>query len=170
MRGEVVLRGAPPGDAVTATFLFSDICGSTSLVEAIGDAAWLNLVDWHDRTLRRLFREHGGEEVDHAGDGFFVAFTTAGSALGCAIAIQQALVEHRRHHGYAPPVRIGVHSASAMRVDGGYRGKGIHAAARIGAVAAARGGRRGGLRFSNLRRLELKGLLDPIELVTIDWA
>ena len=158
-----------------ATPLLRPSCSATSAARQVSSrrSATLhgfNLVDWHDRTLRRLFREHGGEEVDHAGDGFFVAFTMAGSALGCAIAIQQPLVEHRRHHGYAPPVRIGVHSASAMRVDGGYRGKGIHAAARIGAVAAARGGRRGGLRFSNLRRLELKGLLDPIELVTIDWA
>ena len=171
-----LLRG-DRGDAVTATFMFSDICGSTNLVEAIGDAPWLDLVDWHDRTLRGLFREHRGEEVDHAGDGFFVAFTTAGSALGCAVAIQQALAEHRRQHGYAPPVRIGVHSASAMQVDGGYRGKGIHTAARIGALAAAdevvssrEAADVAGLRFSNARTVELKGLLDPIELVTIDWA
>ena len=158
-----LLRG-DRGDAVTATFLFSDICGSTNLVEAIGDASWLDLVDWHDRTLRTLFREHRGEEVDHAGDGFFVAFTTAGSALGCAVAIQRALADHRRHHGYAPPVRIGVHSASAMQVDGGYRGKGIHAAARIGAVAAAdevvasrEAADEAGLGFTNPRTLELKG-------------
>ena len=161
LRGD---RGAP----VAATFLFSDICGSTNLVEAIGDAAWLDLVDWHDRTLRALFSLHGGEEVDHAGDGFFVAFSTAGSALRCAVAIQQALAEHRRHHGYAPPVRIGVHSARAIQVVHGYRGKGIHAASRIGAVATAdevvasrEAADEAGLRFSNPRTLELKRPVGP---------
>ncbi len=175
-RTAALLRGGR-GEPVAATFLFSDICGSTNLVEAIGDAAWLDLVDWHDRTLRALFHLHGGQEVDHAGDGFFVAFTTAGSALRCAVAIQQALADHRRHHGYAPPVRIGVHSARAIQIDHGYRGKGIHAAARIGAVATAdevvasrEAADEAGFRFSNPRTLELKGLLDPVELVTIDWA
>lgn len=57
-------------EATTGTFLFTDICGSTNLLEAIGDAAWHDFVEWHDRTLRALFGEHGGEEVDHAGDGF----------------------------------------------------------------------------------------------------
>ena len=116
------------------------------------------------------------EEVDHAGDGFFVAFTTAESALGCAIAIQQAFGEHRRDHGYARPVRIGVHSATAIQVGGGYRGKGIHAAAHIGAVAAANevvasreAAEEAGLGFSNPRTLELKGLADPVEVVAIDW-
>jgi class 3 adenylate cyclase len=157
-RAAELLRGDRP-DAVNASFLFSDICGSTNLVEAIGDSAWLDLVHWHDRTLRALFGEHGGEEVDHAGDGFFVAFPDAASAVGCAVAIQQALAQHRRHHGFAPPVRIGVHTTQAIQVDRGYRGKGIHAAARIGAVAAAdevvasrEAAEAAGLRFPNRER------------------
>jgi class 3 adenylate cyclase len=171
------LLGRGRAESVAATFLFSDICGSTTLVEAIGDTAWLDLVEWHDRTLRALFAEHGGEEVDHAGDGFFVAFGDAGSALGCAVSIQRALAEHRRDHGFAPRVRIGAHTSEAIRAGGGYRGKGIHTAARIGAVAtdneivvsretaeAAR------YRFTEPRTVELKGLSAPIEVVTIDWA
>ena len=164
-------------EAVTGAFLFSDICGSTSLVEAIGDAAWLDLVEWHDRMLRSLFEQHGGEEVDHAGDGFFVGFTAARAALGCAVAIQQALAEHRRHHGFAPPVRIGVHTAEAIRVGRAYRGKGIHAAARVAAVATAHeivasreAAEAARISFTNPRTLELKGLSAPIEVVTIDWA
>lgn len=164
-------------NAVTGTFLFTDICGSTSLVDAIGDDAWLELVEWHDRTLRSLFGEHGGEEIDHAGDGFFVAFAEPGSALGCAIAIQRTLAEHRRRNGFAPSVRIGVHAADARRVGRAYRGRGIHTAARIGAVAGeneivascetAETGRVG---FDNRRSVELKGLSAPVEVVTVHWT
>lgn len=175
-RAEELLRRGR-GGTVTATFLFSDICGSTNLVEAIGDTAWLDLVQWHDRTLRALFDEHGGTEVDHAGDGFFVAFAEPRAAVDCAIAIQQALAEQRRDHGFAPPVRVGLHTADAIQAGRDYRGKGIHTAARIGGVAtanevvasretaeAARFG------FDNPRTLELKGLSAPVEVVTIDWG
>jgi class 3 adenylate cyclase len=65
-------------EAVACTFLFTDIVGSTALLEAIGNEAWQDLIRWHDRTLRALFAEHGGEEVDHTGDGFFVAFPDPG--------------------------------------------------------------------------------------------
>ena len=171
------LLGRGRADAVTQTFLFTDIVGSTALVEAIGDTAWLDLVEWHDRTLRALFSDDGGEEIDHAGDGFFVRFTAAGAALACAVAIQQALAEHRRQHGFAPPVRIGVHTAEAIRAGRGYRGKGVHAAARIAAVATGNEivatrdeADAAGLRYTNPRTLELKGLSAPVEVVTIDWA
>ena len=163
-------------EAVTGTFVFSDICGSTSLVEAIGDTAWLDLVEWHDRTLRTLFREHRGDEIDHAGDGFFVAFQDPAAALACAVAIQRALAEHRRNHGFAPPVRIGVHTAEAIPVVRGYRGKGVHTAARVGAVAeaneivASRGTAEAGrVGFTNPRFVALKGLAEPVEIVSVDW-
>src|SRR4029078_4598111 len=67
-----LLRGH--ADTTTATFLFTDVCGSTSLIEKIGNGAGVRPIQWHDRTLRSLFEEHRGEEIDHAGDGFFVAF------------------------------------------------------------------------------------------------
>jgi class 3 adenylate cyclase len=171
------LLGRGRAEAATGTFLFTDICGSTSLIEAIGDGAWLGLVEWHDRILRTLFEEHGGEEIDHAGDGFFVAFPEPGTALACAVAIQRSLAEHRRQHGFAPPVRIGVHTAEAVRVRGGYRGKGIHAAARIGAVAAAneivashQTAEAGRHPFTDRRSMKLKGLSTPVEVVTVEWA
>jgi class 3 adenylate cyclase len=153
------------------------VCGSTSLIEAIGDEPWLDLVDWHDRTLRTLFDEHGGEEIDHAGDGFFVAFDAAAPALACGVAIQRALAEHRRHHGFAPSVRIGVHTAEAVAVGGGFRGKGVHTAARVGAVAEANEivasratAEAGNVHFTNPRRVALKGLSEPVEVVSVDWT
>ena len=52
----------------TATFMFTDIEGSTNLVEALGDEAWHGVLRWHDETLRSLFAEHKGEEVVGTGD------------------------------------------------------------------------------------------------------
>ncbi len=175
-RAAELLRGER-AEAVSGTFVFSDICGSTNLVEAIGDAAWVDLVEWHDRTLRTLFGEHRGDEVDHAGDGFFVAFQDPAAALACAVAIQRALAEHRHNHGFAPPVRIGVHTADAISAGGGFRGKGVHTAARVGAVAEANEilasretAEAAGVTFTNPRIVELKGISEPVEIVSIDWT
>jgi class 3 adenylate cyclase len=175
--GAAELLGSGRGNATTGTFLFTDVCGSTSLVEAIGDETWLGVIDWHDRTLRALFAEHGGEEIDHAGDGFFVAFSEPASALACGVAIQRALVDHRRHHGFAPPVRIGVHTANALAVGRGFRGRGVHAAARVGALAEANEivasretAEAGRVSFTNPRLISLKGLSEPLEVVSVDWS
>ena len=76
--------------------MFTDLAGSTSLVEAIGDDAWRNLSSWLDNEMRALFRENKGREVDHAGDGFFVVFESAADAIDCAVTIQRRLVSHPR--------------------------------------------------------------------------
>jgi class 3 adenylate cyclase len=170
--------GAVPIRRATRTFMFTDIVRSTNLVEAIGDEAWEDLVGWHDRTLRALFRDHGGEEVDHAGDGFFVAFQDAGAALRCAVGIQQSLGQHRRSHGFAPQVRVGLHVAEATQRGGDYGGRGVHQAARVGALAeggeilateetiAAAGD---SWKASDPREVPLKGFSEPVRVVTVDW-
>ena len=164
---------------VMRAFLFTDIVSSTRLVEVVGDDAWGDLVGWHNSALRSLFAEHGGEEVDHAGDGFFVAFDSVGDALDCAIAIQRRLLDHRRTHGFAPQVRIGVHAAHAARGQDGYRGKGVHEAARVGALAeggeilstsSTLAGYEDRFVVSAPRSVSLKGLTEPVEVVTIDWT
>jgi class 3 adenylate cyclase len=171
------LAAAAGGERAGRTFLTTDICDSTPLVEAIGDEAWVGLVGWHDRTLRELFGQYGGEEVDHSGDGFFVAFPDATRALACAAAVQRRLAAHRRTNGFAPEVRIGVHAAEASRSAAGYSGKGVHEAARVGALggpgeiyaslATARLG--DGLAYSEPQTVTLKGISEPLEVVTIDW-
>jgi len=160
---------------VVKTFMFTDIVKSTNLVEAIGDEAWETLLHWHDETLRALFVAHRGEEVVSTGDGFFVGFDSPEAAVGCAIAIQRTLAEHRRAHGFAPQVRIGVHAAPATQVDNNFRGKGVHEAARIAALAEGSeilasqetAGNFPGA--SEPRTVTLKGISDPIEVVAIDW-
>ncbi len=163
---------------VTRTFMFTDIVGSTGLLEAMGDDAWGNLVRWHDQVLRAQFGVHGGEEIDHAGDGFFVAFESVDAALDCAIAIQHDLTRHRREHGFSPSVRIGIHLAEATSDAEGYNGMGVHHAARIGAMArgdeilvsqqtieAAQSPRECG----EARRVTLKGITEPSVLAALVW-
>jgi class 3 adenylate cyclase len=184
-RAQAALGPQPPSEAgsagtepATRTFMFTDIVRSTSLVEAIGDAAWTDLARWHDETLRMLFAQHSGEEIDHAGDGFFVAFVTPAHAIDCAVAIQRTLADHRRRHGFAPQVRIGLHRTRAHRRGIGYRGKGIHAAARIAALAEGEeiiasaetvAAASPGVTCSPARTVALRGLSDPVQIVTIEW-
>jgi class 3 adenylate cyclase len=158
--------------------MFTDIVRSTQLIEAIGDEAWADLVRWHDQTLRAQFAAHGGEEVDHAGDGFFVAFAASRQAIECAVAIQRSLFDHRRTQGFAPQVRIGLHAAPAQREGAAYRGKGVHAAARIaafaeaGEIVASRDTVESappGITLSAPRSTTLKGLSELIEVVTLGW-
>ncbi len=178
-----VIRSTAERDAVPVTtrktFVFTDIVGSTSLAEAMGDEAWEHLLRWHDDTLCALFEAHAGEVANRTGDGFFAAFDSAERAIGCAVGIQRALAEHRRTHGFAPGVRIGVHATEANRRGTDYSGKGVHAAARIAALAeggqvltSAETAAEAGPSFatSGPRSVALKGISAEIEIVAVAWS
>ena len=174
----LVPDGAAAGVRTTRTFMFTDIVKSTNLVEAIGDAAWENLLEWHDQALRSLFTEHKGEEVKQVGDGFVVAFESPSFGITCAVAIQRTLKDHRRTAGFAPSVRIGLHEAEAVKKGEDYQGRGIHLAARVGAlaqgdeiVASVSTVEAAGSLWptSEPRSVEVKGIADPIEVVSLDW-
>jgi class 3 adenylate cyclase len=171
------LRGKDAPRRVEKTFMFTDIEGSTTLVEALGDEAWQGVLRWHDETLRSLFADHRGEEVVATGDGFFVGFDSPDEAIACAVAIQRRLAEQRRSQGFAPKVRIGVHASGATQVGRNFSGKGVHEAARIAALAngneiMASRTTAADARFplSEPRTVTLRGTTDPIEIVTIDWS
>lgn len=172
------LRGrAVTSRRVVKTFMFTDIEKSTNLVAALGDEAWEGILRWHDEALRSLFAAHEGEEVTATGDGFFVGFESPEAALACAIAIERRLAAQRRQHGFAPQVRIGVHASGATQIGGNFTGRGVHEAARIAALAAggeiyASRDTAAGTRFpaSEPRTVTLRGLDEPIEIVTIDWS
>jgi class 3 adenylate cyclase len=171
--------GAAGASQATRTFMFTDIVTSTDLVGLIGDQAWGELLTWHNRELRSAFASHRGEEVNSTGDGFFVAFEKAADAIECAVDIQRRLARHRREHGFAPLVRIGLHMAEATRQRRDYRGGGVHVAARIGAAASgeeilvSKGvlDAAGQTRFplSDPRTLTLKGVREPVEVRSVDW-
>lgn len=179
--GEAVGEGLPkasmPGVTVTKTFMFTDIVGSTNLVEALGDAAWENVLTWHDAAMRELFAANCGQEVKQVGDGFFVAFDHPGEAVECAIGIQRKLVQHRSESGFAPQVRIGLHATDATRKGDDYAGMGVHTAARIGALAgggeilasrAVIDAAKSRFPVSEFRAVELKGVSEPVEVAAIE--
>jgi class 3 adenylate cyclase len=157
------------------TFMFTDIVDSTKLVEALGEAKWRKLLTWHDRRLRELIEEAGGEVIKQTGDGYFAAFLTPAAAVEAAASIQRALDEHEP---LAPDVRIGVHMGGAFhKADDDYAGQGVHMAARIGALAGggeilvSKDSIDGASRFplSEPRSEQLKGFDEPVELVSVDW-
>ena len=161
------------------TFMFTDIVDSTRLVETLGDEQWESLLAWHDRMLRGCFEARAGEEVKHEGDGFFVAFAEPGGAIECACSIQRTLRDHRRDHGFAPRVRIGLHVAEATDRGGDYVGHGVHKTARIAAAASAGeiiasrdtlAAAGNAFPVVNERSLELKGLAQPVPVATVDWS
>ena len=177
------LLGSAPGTLstashVTKTFMFTDIVKSTDLVTLIGDEAWEDLQHWHDATLRSLFASHQGQEVKQIGDGFLVAFDRGQDAIECAVAIQKKLVDHRRSAGFAPTVRVGIHTAEATAKGLDYGGLGVHEAARVGGLAGAAEivASRSTLeaadsRFthSEFRTVSLKGIAEPVEVADVQW-
>ncbi len=177
-RVQRLLAHLAPGVREVQTFMFTDIVDSTRLVELLGDDGWDSLLGWHDRTVRDCFARHAGREIKHEGDGFFIAFDDPRSALNCAIALQRTLDGHRREHGFAPRVRIGVHAAEATRRGGDFFGQGVHVAARVAAAGAAAqilvsavtvATAGDAFPTSEPRALELKGISEPVEIVEVGW-
>jgi class 3 adenylate cyclase len=99
----------------TVTFLFTDIEGSTRLLEELGDRYSAVLAE-HHRLLRDVFQRHGGVEVTTLGDGFFVAFTNASAAVAAAAEAQRKLV------GEPVRVRMGLHTGEPSLTEEGYVG------------------------------------------------
>jgi predicted ATPase/class 3 adenylate cyclase len=115
----------------TLTFLFTDIEGSTRLLQEL-DERYADVLMEHYRVLRKAFRAHGGVEQGTQGDSFFYVFPSASAAVSGAADAQQAL------GGGPPRVRIGIHTGEAVLTAEGYTGLDVHKAARI--AAAGHGG------------------------------
>jgi class 3 adenylate cyclase len=159
------------------TFLFTDIVGSTRLLETLGDEKWRKLLARHNELLEDQITKSGGEVVQQTGDGFFATFATPRAALEAAVAIQRALEAEI----VAPAVRIGAHTGDAFQNDGAanaYGGGAVHLAARVGASAGAGEilasretleGAGTGFRGSNARSEVFKGFADPVEVISVDW-
>lgn len=180
-RSALASLAARPKVAATAirTMMFTDIVRSTDLIDAVGDEAWMRVLAWHDRTVRSLIASFGGEEIHHAGDGFFVAFPSADGALDCARQIQRTLADHRDQHGFAPSVRIGIHTGTALRAKTSYEGKVVHVAARIAALADGDeilasedtlAAATTTLAGATMREVKLRGIRDPVKVAAIPVA
>jgi class 3 adenylate cyclase len=121
----------------TVTFLFSDIEGSTRLLQELGDD-YGRLVDDHRRIMRSCMDERGGTEIDTQGDAFFFSFPRAKDAAEAAVEAQRALAGHEWPQGRELRVRMGLHTGEPQIGEHGYLGIDVVRAARI--CSAGNGG------------------------------
>jgi predicted ATPase/class 3 adenylate cyclase len=121
----------------TLTFLFTDIEGSTKLLNALGTDRYHEVLETHTETLRHAFAN--GHEVRIEGDALFVVFATAQDALAATAAGQRALAKTTFPHGAVVRVRMGLHTGegtpASEKAGADYVGIDVHRAARIAAVA-----------------------------------
>ena len=116
----------------TTTVLFTDLVGSTSLSQQLGDKAWSDLIASHFRSVGSIAEEEGGVEVKTLGDGGMYFFYSAAAALSTGIRIQRALatVPDQKLR-----LRIGIHTGDVIQNDNDYIGLTVNKAARVAAAA-----------------------------------
>jgi class 3 adenylate cyclase len=189
-------HAAPDG---TVTIMFSDIEGSTAMADRLGDARFMDVLREHNAIVREQVKAHGGFEVKSEGDGFMVAFQSAGKALACASAIQKSLAERNARvgarlgaeggaGGAAPGagagervmVRMGLHAGEVIKEGEDFFGRNVIMAARV--ASQANGGEilassvlRALLQGSDVtwgesRTVALKGLSGEHEIWCVAWS
>jgi len=121
---------ASPERALT-TILFTDIVGSTERASELGDSAWRQLLERHDRVVREQVVDHAGRVVKSLGDGTLAVFDGPARAISCAEAILAGL------EGLNIPVRAGVHTGECELIGEDVAGVAVHIGARVGALATA---------------------------------
>src|SRR6266852_4439871 len=121
----------------TITLLFTDMEGSTRLLQQVGER-YTDLLEEYRQLLRTAFQQWNGNVVDTQGDGFFVAFARATDAVSVAVAAQRALASRIFSEGVVVRVRMGLHTGEPTLSSEGYIGLDVHHAARI--MSAGHGG------------------------------
>jgi class 3 adenylate cyclase len=171
-------RGDKPEGIVSIAF--TDIEDSSGLVSRLGDKDARALIRMHDDVLRRVVRIHEGTEVERAGDGFMLAFSTATAAVLCAIDLQKAMSDEQELMSGGIRVRIGVETGEVIAEEKGYFGRTVFAASRISELSS------GGqilvsqstqliagpeqFSFTDLGERQLKGLSGAHRLFELAWA
>jgi class 3 adenylate cyclase len=150
------------GERILATILFTDIVGSTALLEQRGDALWRRLVLEHNDRIRMALDRFRGREMSTTGDGFLALFDGAARAVRAAAAMGESV------HDLGLEIRAGLYTGEVEIVGGQARGLAVHAAARVAALAGPNevlvGGTTrdlldgSGLLFEDRGSVELKGL------------
>jgi len=122
----------PRGASAFRTILFTDLEGSTSLLQEVGEEAYMGLLDEHDRIIRRSLQAWRGREVKHTGDGILASFEDMASALECPLAIQGGF-RARMSDGARRElrVRIGVAAGEPVDHNGDLFGSTVNLASRI---------------------------------------
>ncbi len=164
-----------PGVNPFRTILFTDLQGSTSILQGVGQAAFMVLLTEHDLIIRRALVAAHGREVKHTGDGIMAAFDDVASALECSIAIQAGFA-NRSAEGLTPElrVRIGVAAGEPVDHNDDLFGSTVTLASRIcdaadaGCILASDVvrdlGSERGFEFDDGRDLVLKGFSGPVRV------
>jgi class 3 adenylate cyclase/pimeloyl-ACP methyl ester carboxylesterase len=159
------------------TILFTDMEGSTTLTERLGDAGAQELRRTHDAIVRDALKAQGGSETKHTGDGIMASFPSASRAIGCAVAVQRAIAEH----GDTPlRVRIGLNAGEPVAEHADLFGTAVNLARRIcdqaepgqilvsDVVQQLAAGK--GFTFADKGEATLKGFEKPVRLHEVVWG
>ncbi len=171
----------PSGAGSMVAVLFTDLVGSTELLERLGDDAFEALRRTHFGLLREAVARTGGQEAKNLGDGLMVVFPSTIAAVSCAVAVQHAVRAHNeRHPDEAFLLRVGIQVGEPIREEDDYFGTPVVVAKRL--CDAAQGGQiltselvqdligtRGGFPFRSVGPVALKGLRQPLPAVAVTW-
>lgn len=178
--GRMVTRAGDP-DGGFRTVLFTDLVGSTTHTQDLGDEGAMKILRTHDGIIRREIEAQRGRVIKHTGDGFMAAFRDASSAIRAATAIQKALRTHNQRMQDQPiHVRIGISAGEPVDEGQDLFGAAVQLARRV--CDAAEGqtilvanvvrelcvGKQ--IPFEELGEIALKGFDEPIEVHRIDWS
>jgi class 3 adenylate cyclase len=119
----------PSVERVLATVVFTDIVGSTARAQTLGDRAWGDLLDLHDKAVRKELSRFRGNEIKWTGDGFLAAFDRPARAIQCALAIVNTV------RALGLEVRAGIHTGEVDFVKNDIRGIAVHIASRVADLA-----------------------------------
>jgi eukaryotic-like serine/threonine-protein kinase len=171
-------RTSPDG---SMTVVFTDVEGSTAMLEQLGEERWLEVIRHHNRLVRERVSAHDGVVVKSQGDGFMLIFASASAALASAVELQEIFSVYNARHADQPlRVRIGLHTGNVFQERDDFLGKTVIVAARL--TGRARGGEvlvSGVLkdytehvadwRFGPPSDLSLKGLTSPQRVHSVYW-
>jgi class 3 adenylate cyclase len=171
---------AGPAPSGLVTILFTDMEGSTTVTQRLGDAKAQELLRTHNSIVRDALKAHGGSEIKHTGDGIMASFASAARALECAIAVQRAFSEHNESNPDARiRVRIGLNAGEPVAEEEDLFGTAVQLAARICAhaepgeilvpivvreLAAGKG-----FLLADRGEVGLRGFEDPVRLYEVRW-
>lgn len=170
------------GSPGVMTLLFTDLVGSTELLQRLGDDAAEELRLVHFSLVRRALTAAGGNEVKTLGDGLMAVFTSPVQAARGAVEVQRAIDGHNLDQppGRALHLRVGLHAGEPIEDEGDFHGTAVVVARRLcdkaqggqilaSDLVAGLIGSRGGFHFRAMGPLKLKGLTDPLPAVEIAW-
>jgi class 3 adenylate cyclase len=164
------------------TIVFTDLEGSTEMLEVLGEDRWLEVMLDHSRIIRERVAEHGGDVAESQGDGYMITFASASAALAFAVDLQQTLARRNAARPEAPlRIRIGLHTGNIFQSGDDVLGRAVILAARI--TGRARGGeilvsdacreyteRLGRWTYGRPIELALKGLTSLERVHSLDWT